>query len=288
MSILSPSRRDHDWRLIGGLDVIRRWVLLVEKKNSWNENETLTDRWNCPAPHPILAVFSPLLRLSPPPSDHDYIYNLDETEGLCDLFDVPILNLWPLASSSERKESFYNIVIIIFQKKQQKNAKQKKITWPREGAMKVSGATAIWQNDQGHLCSGSTSALTVGRHAAPRGIAGLNKTFYFSGNKTNDIYIFGWCNINGLCVSPHFPMCGCVCVCVDMLREVRLWVVSDVWASRRENPTMKRRFSSSGKEWWQYWRTVLSASGSSPEYSRLYRFMLRSQHMVCSTFVKGQ
>ncbi|XP_074534514.1 transcription factor E2F4 [Halichoeres trimaculatus] len=38
-------------------------------------------------------VFSPLLRLSPPPSDHDYIYNLDETEGLCDLFDVPILNL---------------------------------------------------------------------------------------------------------------------------------------------------------------------------------------------------
>ncbi|XP_053174751.1 transcription factor E2F4 [Scomber japonicus] len=38
-------------------------------------------------------VFSPLLRLSPPPSDHDYIYNLDETEGLCDLFDVPIINL---------------------------------------------------------------------------------------------------------------------------------------------------------------------------------------------------
>ncbi|XP_061891261.1 transcription factor E2F4-like isoform X1 [Entelurus aequoreus] len=38
-------------------------------------------------------VFSPLLRLSPPPSDHEYIYNLDETEGLCDLFDVPILNL---------------------------------------------------------------------------------------------------------------------------------------------------------------------------------------------------
>uniref|UniRef100_A0A8C3GAP7 E2F transcription factor 4 n=1 Tax=Cyclopterus lumpus TaxID=8103 RepID=A0A8C3GAP7_CYCLU len=39
------------------------------------------------------TLFSPLLRLSPPPSDHDYIYNLDETEGLCDLFDVPILNL---------------------------------------------------------------------------------------------------------------------------------------------------------------------------------------------------
>lgn len=45
--------------------------------------------------HISSSVFSPLLRLSPPPSDHDYIYNLDETEGLCDLFDVPILNLWP-------------------------------------------------------------------------------------------------------------------------------------------------------------------------------------------------
>ncbi|XP_026527808.1 transcription factor E2F4 isoform X1 [Notechis scutatus] len=37
-------------------------------------------------------VFAPLLRLSPPPGDHDYIYNLDESEGVCDLFDVPILN----------------------------------------------------------------------------------------------------------------------------------------------------------------------------------------------------
>lgn len=46
-----------------------------------------------PLPVALFPVFSPLLRLSPPPSDHDYIYNLDETEGLCDLFDVPILNL---------------------------------------------------------------------------------------------------------------------------------------------------------------------------------------------------
>ncbi|XP_069724573.1 transcription factor E2F4 [Phaenicophaeus curvirostris] len=38
-------------------------------------------------------VFAPLLRLSPPPGDHDYIYNLDESEGICDLFDVPVLNL---------------------------------------------------------------------------------------------------------------------------------------------------------------------------------------------------
>ncbi|NXL66956.1 E2F4 factor, partial [Chordeiles acutipennis] len=38
-------------------------------------------------------VFAPLLRLSPPPGDHDYIYNLDESEGVFDLFDVPVLNL---------------------------------------------------------------------------------------------------------------------------------------------------------------------------------------------------
>ncbi|NXN40878.1 E2F4 factor, partial [Rhinoptilus africanus] len=38
-------------------------------------------------------VFAPLLRLSPPPGDHDYIYNLDESEGVCDLYDVPVLNL---------------------------------------------------------------------------------------------------------------------------------------------------------------------------------------------------
>lgn len=38
-------------------------------------------------------VFSPLLRLSPPPNEHDYVYNLDESEGLCDLFDIPVLNV---------------------------------------------------------------------------------------------------------------------------------------------------------------------------------------------------
>lgn len=59
-------------------------------------------------------VFSPLLRLSPPPGDHDYIYNLDETEGLCDLFDVPIANLWPPntpynESSVLKRTFFFNV-----------------------------------------------------------------------------------------------------------------------------------------------------------------------------------
>nr|VZI05598.1 unnamed protein product [Spirometra erinaceieuropaei] len=37
--------------------------------------------------HP--GALNPLLPLSPPPIDRDFPYNLDETEGLCDLFDVP-------------------------------------------------------------------------------------------------------------------------------------------------------------------------------------------------------
>jgi len=35
-----------------------------------------------------IVVFSPLLRLSPPPSDRDYYFNLDDTEGVADLFDI--------------------------------------------------------------------------------------------------------------------------------------------------------------------------------------------------------
>ena len=38
-------------------------------------------------------AFAPLLRLSPPPSDKDYYFNLDDTEGACDLFDVPLLTM---------------------------------------------------------------------------------------------------------------------------------------------------------------------------------------------------
>uniref|UniRef100_UPI0037E75287 transcription factor E2F5-like n=1 Tax=Semicossyphus pulcher TaxID=241346 RepID=UPI0037E75287 len=38
-------------------------------------------------------VFSPHLRLSPPPSERDYRYHLDESEGLSDLFDIPMLNV---------------------------------------------------------------------------------------------------------------------------------------------------------------------------------------------------
>lgn len=33
-------------------------------------------------------MFGPLLRLSPPPTEKDYCFNLDSNEGVCDLFDV--------------------------------------------------------------------------------------------------------------------------------------------------------------------------------------------------------
>lgn len=38
-------------------------------------------------------IFTPLLRLSPPPGDQDYYFNLDDSEGVCDLFDVPPLKV---------------------------------------------------------------------------------------------------------------------------------------------------------------------------------------------------
>lgn len=36
----------------------------------------------------FIAVFGPLMRLSPPPSEKDYCFNLDDSEGACDLFDA--------------------------------------------------------------------------------------------------------------------------------------------------------------------------------------------------------
>ncbi|KAK7864019.1 hypothetical protein R5R35_000121 [Gryllus longicercus] len=35
----------------------------------------------------------PLVRLSPPPSEKDYFFNLDESEGVCELFDVPMISM---------------------------------------------------------------------------------------------------------------------------------------------------------------------------------------------------
>lgn len=36
----------------------------------------------------LFAVCGPLVRLSPPPGEKDYHFNLSENEGICDLFDI--------------------------------------------------------------------------------------------------------------------------------------------------------------------------------------------------------
>lgn len=41
----------------------------------------------------LSSVYAPLLRLSPPPGEHDYYFNLDDSEGVCDLFDIPNLDI---------------------------------------------------------------------------------------------------------------------------------------------------------------------------------------------------
>lgn len=38
-------------------------------------------------------IFGPLVRLSPPPSEKDYFFNLGDGEGICDLFDVPMISM---------------------------------------------------------------------------------------------------------------------------------------------------------------------------------------------------
>lgn len=38
-----------------------------------------------------VVAMSPFLKLSPPPDSSDYLYNLAESEGVLDLFDVPMV-----------------------------------------------------------------------------------------------------------------------------------------------------------------------------------------------------
>jgi hypothetical protein len=84
----------HELRAVGGVDVLRRWVAQDGAGEAVGRGWVIAGWGLGSGPQPMFsAVFAPLLRLSPPPGDHDYIYNLDESEGVCDLFDVPVLNL---------------------------------------------------------------------------------------------------------------------------------------------------------------------------------------------------
>ncbi|KAM6222563.1 transcription factor E2F4 [Rhynchocyon petersi] len=70
----------------GDLDFTKEFSEILEPTTECMSSELLEELMSS-------EVFAPLLRLSPPPGDHDYIYNLDESEGVCDLFDVPVFNL---------------------------------------------------------------------------------------------------------------------------------------------------------------------------------------------------
>ena len=55
-------------------------ILTTESKSVFARNESINLN--------LFSVFGPLIRLSPPPTEKDYCYNLDNSEGVCDLFDV--------------------------------------------------------------------------------------------------------------------------------------------------------------------------------------------------------
>ncbi len=62
-------------------------LISTESKIHEHDSASLLSRFDnllltCP------LVFGPLMRLSPPPSEKDYCFNLDDSEGVCDLFDV--------------------------------------------------------------------------------------------------------------------------------------------------------------------------------------------------------
>ncbi|XP_034536012.1 transcription factor E2F5-like [Notolabrus celidotus] len=59
---------------------------LLQTNKQKNRTNIFTERLNSEG-------FAPPLRLSPPPSELDYNFQMDESDGLSDLFDVPMLNV---------------------------------------------------------------------------------------------------------------------------------------------------------------------------------------------------
>lgn len=57
----------------------------------------------------MLSVLTPLLRLSPPPTDKDYCFNLADTEGVCDLFDI---DLWTLGGLFDEQLNCFDSLFV--------------------------------------------------------------------------------------------------------------------------------------------------------------------------------
>ena len=75
-------------------------------------------------------VSDSFLRLSPPPSERDYYFHLDENEGLTDLFDMPISSFWI--------SYFFYFINKIKKNDLQKKKKKKKEWW------NYSSAVTLW------------------------------------------------------------------------------------------------------------------------------------------------
>ncbi|KAK6178417.1 hypothetical protein SNE40_013209 [Patella caerulea] len=80
----TSSNSNRDSPCLSGLDPFSPELCLLDPTRADLDGEFIEDLISSDA-------FAPLLRLSPLPNDRDYYFNLDDTEGVCDLFDVPLI-----------------------------------------------------------------------------------------------------------------------------------------------------------------------------------------------------
>lgn len=82
----APAQASTSLGLPSGMDSLPSELLFDPTKADFDDGQLIEELMTSEA-------FAPLLRLSPPPTDKDYYFNLDDTEGACDLFDVPLLSM---------------------------------------------------------------------------------------------------------------------------------------------------------------------------------------------------
>lgn len=140
MPIFSPSGRDHDWRLVGGLDVIRRWVV-----SSGNENETLKAIDKPLKLSPVVCLASSFLAFAPPvPATQRPRLHIQPRRDRRPVRPIRRPHPQPLTLGvligAERKGKFPQNSQRSFSKKEKQTTLK-----PREGAATCSEATVIWQ-----------------------------------------------------------------------------------------------------------------------------------------------
>ncbi|GFT20051.1 transcription factor E2F4 [Nephila pilipes] len=106
LSVLSPVTRKKGTHKMDSVELPQPGPLPSTSNNDANDADNLLDisrdllfnpssddKYNEQFLDELISkeTFSPLLRLSPPPGARDYFFNLDETEGMYDLFDIPLI-----------------------------------------------------------------------------------------------------------------------------------------------------------------------------------------------------